>query len=145
MAWGIRWLRGVVRCFSAPPLVGIGVVGLLWGVVWASIVPPLFTRESLAGAFSLLWWARGGTWRVVRGMRTDLRATCGRTRARKTRKPVCITQTDAPPCALGCGSVRARVRPLMYIIPALIISQQNLPVPVIRGSFRCTPMRYGCC
>ena len=124
MAWGIRCLRDFVRCLSAPPLVGIGAVGLLWGVVWALIVPPLFTRESLAWAFSLLWWARGGTWRVARGTRTDLRATGGRTRARKTRKPVRITRTDAPPCALGCGSVRARVRPLMYIIPTLIISQQ---------------------
>jgi hypothetical protein len=124
MAWGIRCLRDVVRCFSVPPLVGIGAGFWWWGWFRALIVPPLFTRESLAGAVGCLC---GGVWvRYVRDahmrthpcptyMCTHLRKnakTCGRLRYGRT--PVCVR------ARFGC----ARVRPLMYIIPIPIISQQ---------------------
>ena len=132
MAWGIGWIRDVVRCFSAPPLVGSGAGFWWWGWFRALIVPPLFTRECLAWAVGCLC---GGVWvRYVRDarMRTDpcptylcalLRKnakTWGRLRYGRT--PVCVR------ARFGC----ARVRPLMYIIPIPIISQQFFRVPYSR-------------
>ena len=46
---GIGFFRRSLRVVSVPPMVGRGVVVLLWGRVWACIVHPLLCTEAGAG------------------------------------------------------------------------------------------------
>ena len=135
-------LRCFVRCLSASPMVGRGVVGLAWGCVWAGIVPPLCTRVGGRRAV-------GAPLGAYAHRRTHGRA-CVRT---YTRVPtggcvhICanlcaLALAGVPPCALGCVRGRACVRPYIYIIPTLIISQQFFWTPVIRSAAGCMPISY---
>jgi len=129
---GIGFVRCSLGVVSLPPMVGRGVVVLLWGCVWAWIVRPLLCTEA-------------GLRAVACTLGCSHTCTC-------TYRPACVPMcvrgccaclckranlctrslVQVPPFALGCVRVRARRRPHIYIIPIQNISQQFLRIRCAR-------------
>lgn len=104
-----RWSLGVV---SVPPLVGRGVVVLLWGCVWACIVRPLLCTGGGCGLCGAPMGASGCY--VCTHRRAGVR-TCSRryVRARaQTRKPVHVFACTHTP---GFARMRSGARALASI------------------------------
>ena len=122
--YGSYALKRAVRCLSAPPSVGHGVLGLAWVCVWAWFVRPLLRTHR--GTW--LWGTHRGTLtstHTYAGSLVHLH-TLAPTHARTHKRAnLCARPlVHAPPYAPVRVRARARARPHIYIIPILNITHQ---------------------
>ena len=130
---GIGFVRRSLGVVSAPPMVGLGAVVLLWGFVRAWIVRPLLCTEAGLRAVAC---TPGCSHTCTCTYRPACVPTCvrGCCACLCKRANLCTCSlVQAPPFALGCVRVRARRRPHIYIIPIQNISQQFLRIRVVPG------------
>jgi len=114
---GIGFFRRSLGAVSVPPMVGRGVVVLLWGCVWACIVRPLICTGVGGGCTGHLW-GRVCTTCVHIGVPVYVRARVGALVLVHKRPNLCTcSPVRIPPRSCGCVRVRARGRPYNILSP----------------------------